>query len=97
MATYIMLANWTDQGIRGIKDSPGRLDTAKKALKDLGGEFKTFFMTMGEYDMVALYDAPDDAAAAKFALLLAKQGNVRTKTLKAFAETEYRQIVSAVG
>ncbi len=53
MATYIMLTNWTDQGIRGIKDSPSRLDTAKKVLKGLGGEFKAFYMTMGEYDMVA--------------------------------------------
>ena len=97
MATYIMLTNWTDQGIRGIKDSPSRLDTAKKVLKGLGGEFKAFYMTMGEYDMVAIYDAPDDAAAAKFALMLAKQGNVRTKTLKAFSETDYRQIVGAAG
>lgn len=97
MATYIMLTNWTDQGIRGVKDSPNRLDAAKKAIKGLGGEFKAFYMTMGEYDMVAIYDAPDDAAAAKFTLLLAKQGNVRTKTLKAFAETEFRQIVGGVG
>jgi uncharacterized protein with GYD domain len=97
MATYIMLANWTDQGIRSVKDSPNRLDAAKKALKDLGGDFKSFFMTMGEYDMVAIYEAPDDAAGAKFALQLAKQGNVRTKTLKAFPETDYRKIIGSVG
>jgi uncharacterized protein with GYD domain len=93
MATYIMLANWTDQGIRSVKDSPNRLDAAKKALKGLGGDFKTFFMTMGEYDMVAVYEAPDDSVAAKFALQLAGQGNVRTKTLKAFPEADYRKIV----
>jgi uncharacterized protein with GYD domain len=93
MATYIMLANWTDQGIRGVKDSPKRLDAAKKALKDLGGDFKSFYMTMGEHDMVAIYEAPDDAVAAKFALQLAGQGNVRTKTLKAFPEPEYRKIL----
>jgi uncharacterized protein with GYD domain len=96
MATYIMLANWTDQGIRNVKGSPDRLDNAKKALKDLGGDFKSFFMTMGEYDMVAIYEAPDDAVGAKFALQLAGQGNVRTKTLKAFPEADYRKIIAAV-
>jgi uncharacterized protein with GYD domain len=97
MATYIMLANWTDQGIRSVKDSPKRLDAAKKALKDLGGDFKSFYMTMGEHDMVAIYEAPDDTVAAKFALQLGKQGNVRTKTLKAFAEADYRKIMGTVG
>jgi uncharacterized protein with GYD domain len=93
MATYIMLANWTDQGIRSVKDSPKRLDAAKKALKDLGGDFKSFYMTMGDHDMVAIYEAPDDAVAAKFSLQLGGQGNVRTRTLKAFPETEYRKII----
>lgn len=97
MATYIMLANWTEQGIRNVKDAPGRLDAAKKAIKDLGGEFKTFYLTMGEYDMVAIYEAPDDNVAAKFALKLGTQGNVRTRTLKAFAETEYRKLISSLG
>ncbi len=53
MTTYVMLANWTDQGMRSVKDSAKRLDTAKKALKAMDGEFKLFFMTMGDYDMVA--------------------------------------------
>jgi uncharacterized protein with GYD domain len=97
MATYIMLANWTDQGIRNVKGSPERLDAAKKALKDLGGEFKTFYLTMGEHDMVAVYEAPDDSVAAKFALKLGAQGNVRTRTLKAFAEADYRKLIGSVG
>ncbi|WP_439497004.1 GYD domain-containing protein [Bosea sp. (in: a-proteobacteria)] len=96
MTTYIMLANWTDQGARNVKDSPNRLDTAKKALQAMGGEFKAFFMTMGEYDLVAIYEAPDDAVAARFNLQLAMLGSVRTRTLKAFPEAAYREIVRSV-
>ena len=50
MTTYVLLANWTDQGIQKVKDAPRRLDAAKKALKDMSGEFKSFFLTMGDYD-----------------------------------------------
>jgi len=80
MTTYIMLANWTEQGIQKAKDSPRRLDAAKKALKDMGGEFKAFYLTMGDYDSVAIYEAPDDAVAARFSLQLGMLGNVRTRT-----------------
>jgi uncharacterized protein with GYD domain len=93
MPTYIMLAKWTDQGIRSAKDSPNRLDSAKKILKDVGGDFKLFFLTMGEYDMVAIYEAPDDAVAARFNLQLSMFGNVRTQTMKAFPESAYREIM----
>ncbi|MDJ0951030.1 MAG: GYD domain-containing protein [Alphaproteobacteria bacterium] len=96
MTIYIMLANWTDQGVRNLKESPRRLDEAKKALQDMGGEFKYFFMTMGDYDMVALYEASDDAVAARFTLQLAKRGNIRTRTLKAFPETAYREIIASL-
>ena len=97
MTTYIMLAKWTDQGIQGVKDSPRRLDLAKKALKDMDGEFKYFFLTMGDYDMVAVYEAPDDAVAARFNLQLGMLGNVRTRTLKAFPEAAYREIITSLG
>ncbi len=70
MPLYVILANWTDQGARSAKDSPRRLDAAKKALKDMGGEFKSFYLTMGDYDIVAVYEAPDDAVAARFNLQL---------------------------
>jgi uncharacterized protein with GYD domain len=97
MTTYVMLANWTEQGILKAKDSPSRLDTAKKALKEMGGEFKFFYLTMGDYDMVAIYEAPDDAVAARFNLQLGMLGNVRTRTLKAFPEAAYREIVKSLG
>jgi uncharacterized protein with GYD domain len=97
MATYIMLANWTDQGARQVKDSPKRVDAAKKALVDMGGEFKALYMTMGDYDLIVVYEAPDDAVAARFTLLLGMLGAVRTKTLKAFPEMAYREIINSLG
>ena len=97
MATYVALINWTEQGVRQVKDSPKRLDTAKKALKDMGGAFKEVFMTMGAYDMVMVYEAPDDAVAARFTLMLGMLGNVRTTTLKAFPEQAYREIIGSLG
>jgi uncharacterized protein with GYD domain len=97
MTTYVMLVKWTEQGMRQVKESPKRLDKAKSALKEMGGEFKAVYMTMGDYDMVAVYEAPDDAVAARFTLILGMLGNVRTTTLKAFPERAYREIISSLG
>ena len=96
MTIYVMLANWTDQGVRGIDNSATRWDAAKKMLHDMGGRIRDFYMTMGEYDLVVMYEAPDDAIAARFTLMLGKLGNVRTKTLKAFPEQAYREIVNSL-
>jgi uncharacterized protein with GYD domain len=96
MPTYVILASFTDQGMRAAKDSARRLDTAKKALGDMGGAFKAFYLTMGEYDIVAVYEAPDDAIAARFNLQLAALGNVRTRTMKAFPEAAYREIIASL-
>jgi uncharacterized protein with GYD domain len=97
VTAYVMLANWTDQGARQVKDSPKRLDAAKKALVEMGGEFKSLYMTMGDYDLIVIYEAPDDAVAARFTLLLAQMGSVRTRTLKAFPEAAYREIINSLG
>jgi uncharacterized protein with GYD domain len=96
MARYIMLVNWTDQGIRNVKDSPQRLDAARSFAKGLGAEVKDFYMTMGDHDMVVVVDAPNDDTMAKFVLKLAGGGNVRTKTLKAFVEADYRAIIGSL-
>jgi uncharacterized protein with GYD domain len=96
MPTYIMLANWTDQGARNVKDSPRRFDAARKMLRDMGGDFKAVFLTMGDYDLVAVYEAPDDAVAARFTLQLGMLGNLRTRTLKAFPEAAYREIIASL-
>jgi uncharacterized protein with GYD domain len=97
VTTYIMLINWTEQGVKNVRESPKRLDAAKKLLGEMGGSFKEFFLTMGDYDMVAVCDAPDDAVAARFALSLGSAGNVRTRTLKAFPEAAYREIINSLG
>jgi uncharacterized protein with GYD domain len=96
MPTYVMLANWTEQGMRAINDSPKRIDAAKKAMEEMGGQFRSVYMTMGDYDLVMIYDAPDDAVAARFTLMLGKLGNVRTTSLKAFPEEAYRQIINSL-
>jgi len=96
MTTYVLLVNWTEQGVRQVKDSPKRLDAAKKHLVEMGGSFKSIFMTMGSHDLVAIYEAPDDAVAARFTLMLGMQGNVRTTTLKAFPEQAYREIINSL-
>ena len=97
MPTYVMLANWTDQGMRAINDSPKRIDAAKKTMEEMGGQFRSIYMTMGAHDLVMIYDAPDDAVAARFTLLLGALGTVRTKTLKAFPEAAFRQIIASLG
>lgn len=97
MTTYVMLINWTEQGLKNVRESPKRLDTAKKLLSDMGGSFKQFYLTMGECDIVAVLEAPDDAVMARFTLGLAAAGSVRTRTLKAFPEAAYREIIGSLG
>ena len=96
MAQYIMLSNWTEQGIKNVKESPKRLDAAKALAKQFNGEIVEFYMTTGAPDMVVMLEAPDDEAAAKFALSLGSGGNVRTTTLKAFSEQSYRSIIGSL-
>ncbi|MFK8251603.1 GYD domain-containing protein [Ancylobacter terrae] len=97
MTSYVMLANWTDQGARAARDSPKRLDAARKMLQDMGGDIKCFYLTMGEYDIVMLYEAPDDAIAARYTLQMGMLGNIRTHTLKAFPEAAYRELIASLG
>ena len=97
MSQYIMLCNWTDQGIRHIKDSPDRLDAAKDLCRQHGAEMTGFYMTMGIYDLVAVIDAPNDDTMARIAVSLGKGGNLCTITLKAFDENQYREIIGSVG
>jgi len=96
MATFILLANYTDTGFRHVKDSPKRLDTARESASKLGVQLKDFYLCMGGHDIVAIVEAPDDEAMAKFVLSLAGVGAVRTTTLKAFNEQQYRQIIGSL-
>ena len=93
MPTYICLANYTDQGIRNVKDSPKRLIALKDIVKQLGGQLTSVHFCMGIYDGVLIMDFPDDEAAAKFALAVGAGGNARTTTLKAFPEADFQKII----
>lgn len=96
MATYLMLINWTDQGIKNVKESPKRLDAARKLAKDLGGDIKTVYMTQGSFDLALVSEMPNDEKLASFVLKLGSLGNVRTTTLKAYSEDEYRKIIGSL-
>ena len=96
MPTYIALLNWTGQGIKNVKDSPSRLDAGREAFKKLGVNLKETYLTMGQYDHVCIIEATDDEAFATAMLSLGAQGNVKTETLKAFTEDQYRKICASV-
>ena len=96
MPTYITLFHYTQQGVEKVKDSPARLDAAKQAVRQMGGEIKAFYLVMGRYDGVVVSELPDDEAATKFALATSARGFIRTETLRAYPEAEYRKIISAL-
>jgi uncharacterized protein with GYD domain len=97
MATYIVLANFTDQGVRNAKDSTKRADAFKELAKASGATVKDIYWTLGQYDIVATVDAPDDMVVTALGLTLAKGGNVRTQTLRAFSAADMSAILSKVG
>lgn len=94
MPTYITLMKWTEQGIKSVKESPQRLDAAKKAIAAAGGKLNGFYLTMGRYDMVAIAEFPSDEVGTVFLLSLGGGGSLRTETLKAYPEAEYRKIIA---
>lgn len=96
MPTYIIMSKWTPQGLQKIKESPTRLDAARKAYEAVGIKITAFFMTTGRYDMIAVVEAPDDVTFAKALLRNASQGSFTTETCRAFTEGEYRQIMSGL-
>jgi uncharacterized protein with GYD domain len=96
MATYLMLVKYTQKGIENIKQSPARLDEAKKASKAVGAQLKEFYLVMGRYDIVIVLEAPDAETVAKWVLSLGSKGNVTTETLRAFTEDECRKIIGAL-
>ncbi len=93
MPTYVVLMNLTDQGIKNIKDAPGRIEENAKELEAVGGKLLGFYVVMGQYDYVAIAEGPSDEVAMMQALALGTRGNVRTTTLKAFTLEEFTEIV----
>jgi uncharacterized protein with GYD domain len=96
MATYISLVNWTDQGARTAKDLSKRIDAAREQWRKYDVQMTAIYLTMGSYDVVSIFEAPSDEAMAKAVLAVGSAGNVRTTTLKAFGESELRQIVGSL-
>jgi uncharacterized protein with GYD domain len=94
MPSFIMLANFTDQGVRGVKDTTKRYDAFKEMIQKSRVTIKDIYWTLGHYDTVAICDAPDDETATAAFLRLGSAGNVRTQTLRAFSREEMETIIS---
>ncbi|MBM3189790.1 MAG: GYD domain-containing protein [Chloroflexi bacterium] len=94
MPGYIGLYKYTKQGLASIKDSPRRIKEAQEAAAKMGIRIVGVWVTMGEYDLVAVCDAPSDEAVAMFQLTLARLGNVTTQTMRALSEEEFAQVVA---
>ena len=97
MATFIALGNFTDQGIRNVKDTVKRADMVTEAAQKAGVTMKDIMWTLGSYDMVVTFEASDDAAMTAFALAVGASGNVRTQTLRAFNRSEMAAILAKMG
>ena len=94
MAKYISLVKYTAKGVENVKESPSRLDAFKQLCESMGAKVEGFYLTMGQYDMVVITDAPDAETVAKVILTTGSAGSVRTETVHAFSEEEYRKIIS---
>jgi uncharacterized protein with GYD domain len=96
MPTYIAMGTFAQKGIKNIKDSPTRLAAARKAIKDMGGELKAFYYTMGQYDFVSISTFPSNESAMTFLFALGSLGNVKTETLVAISGEEAAELIKNV-
>jgi uncharacterized protein with GYD domain len=96
MPTYVTLVHYTEQGVKGFKDLPKRLEETRSAGEAVGAKLIAFYLTMGQYDAVVISEAPDDQTIARLALAAGDRGNVRTETLRAFTEDEAKNIASGL-
>ena len=97
MPNYIVLGSFTDQGIRNIKDAPKRTKAVGDMAKKAGASLKETYWTLGQYDFVAIFEAPDDVTMTALGLTIGKLGNARTQTLRAFPTAEMEGIVDKMG
>jgi uncharacterized protein with GYD domain len=93
MVTYVVLAQFTDQGIRTVKNSPQRAAQVAEMAKGFGCEMKQIYWTLGEYDIVTVIEAADEEGFTAFGLALGSAGNVRTQTLRAFSKDQISSII----
>lgn len=96
MATYVVLANFTEQGIKNVMDTRKRSEAVKAMAQKIGVTVKEVYWTLGTYDIVAIFEAPDEAAMTALGLSLGKLGNVRTQTLRAFTAADMQGILGKV-
>ncbi len=94
MAHYILLATYTEQGLKGIKDTVKRTEAVRELAKKAGLTMKESYWTLGAFDVVALFEAPDDETMTAFSLSVAKLGNVKTQTLRAFSPKDMGGILA---
>ena len=94
MATFVVLAGFTDQGIRNVKETIGRAEVFKEMAKKAGVTVKDIYWTLGRHDIIAICEAPDDEAATALMLSTASRGNVRSETLRAFSFGEIEKILA---
>ena len=97
MPTYVSLVKWTDQGIKNYKDTTSRAADFSKLIESLGGTMREFLWTVGEYDMVAVTEFPDDETGTAATLRVASLGNVRTTTMRGFNADEMGRIITRAG
>jgi uncharacterized protein with GYD domain len=97
MPTYISLINFTDQGVRTIKDTTQRASAARQLATQMGGDLKGIYWTVGPYDIVTVSDFPDGETATAFLLALGSQGNIRTTTMRGFTADEMTGILGKLG
>jgi uncharacterized protein with GYD domain len=95
MATYIVLANWTEQGVKTYPETTARAAAAGEAIERAGGKLTATWWTMGPYDFVGVMELPSDEAATALALRLGAQGNIRTTTMRAFSAAEMNAIIAS--
>lgn len=96
MPSIVVMGTYTEQGVKAIKDLPERLAASREAIQGAGGRLIFFYLTMGEYDFVAVTEVPDAETGARIALGLAQQGNIRTKSMYAFTEEESAALVAGL-
>jgi uncharacterized protein with GYD domain len=94
MPKYVILVNWTEQGVKNVKDTVNRYQAARQLVESKGGKFDTILWTAGPYDMVAVTDVPDEETATAINLQLGAAGNLRTITMRGFTENEMTGIIA---
>ena len=96
MPSYITLFQFTQQGQQNMKEIPNRVEQARANMQKMGIELKSWHVTMGQYDVVAVFEAPNDEAAARMSLAICSQGNARTETSRAFTLDEFKKILGSL-